>query len=220
MQCKKCGWCTTSKMGASNHVTTEHKELQRQSVITMQNVDIHCTFYERDGTHLTPYIDEHTCTHKSYIVNKNQECTEESEVNAQNENIIPENNESFNIQHTDEGIEQLQQLRKQLPQTKQPQQPREHLLQAKQLQQAKRLQQLRELLPQAEQPQQPLQVERLLPAEQLPQPRRLPLLQTERLPQLKQPQSPALPAQNPLPQHQQPHRGASLSWNCFRSEAG
>ena len=106
MQCKKCGWCTTSKMGASNHVTTEHKELQRQSVITMQNVDIHCTFYERDGTHLTPYIDEHTCTHKSYIVNKNQECTEESEVNAQNENIIPENNESFNIQHTDEGIEQ------------------------------------------------------------------------------------------------------------------
>ena len=106
MQCKKCGWCTTSKMGASNHVTTIHKEKQKQGVYTMQQVNIHYTFYERDGTHLTPYIDEDTCDGDNYIVHKNREAAEESEVNTQNENTNSENNDSINTQHSEEGTEQ------------------------------------------------------------------------------------------------------------------
>ena len=105
LQCKKCGWCTTGKTGGSIHVSNVHRT--RQTGI-MQNIDMHYTFYERDGTNLTPYIGAEGINDMNYWVNKNEESTQRSEVNAQNEIESSQNNESSISQHTDQETEQQQ----------------------------------------------------------------------------------------------------------------
>ena len=106
IQCIKCGWCTTNNIASGNHMAVEHRELKKQKDITTQKVDIFYRFYERDGTHLTPYIDEDKCQEKEYRIHKQQESTDENDINAQiendNENNIPENIESSNTQHTED----------------------------------------------------------------------------------------------------------------------
>ena len=72
-QCKKCGWCTTHKIGAANHISLQHREEKKQNIDTMREMYINYNLYERDGMSLTPFIGVTNANDNMYILTEMEE---------------------------------------------------------------------------------------------------------------------------------------------------
>ena len=68
IQCKLCGWCSTNKIGASNHISVQHREIKNGKDFIIRDVSIYYTFYPRDGTSISPFIGTNGENNDTYFI--------------------------------------------------------------------------------------------------------------------------------------------------------
>ena len=116
VQCKECGWCTTNKGGAGNHVSTIHREELKEKQIPMQKVNISYNIYERKGYHLSPFMGATMENSDHYRVGdkeqNNIQCTTNQETSTQQQvqqTPISLNNNTISTSTGQNEIEEQQQ---------------------------------------------------------------------------------------------------------------
>ena len=114
-QCKECGWCTTSKSGAGNHVSTIHRQELKERQIPMQKVNISYNIYDRKGYHLSPFMGATMDNSDQYRVGDKEQNTnasttrQESTSRQEQQTTISSNNNNISTSTNQNEIEIQQQ---------------------------------------------------------------------------------------------------------------